>query len=82
MEKFLVSYEHGAGTVWGYVTADVPQEVTAFLPEVDVWDEPPAGLPAELLADIAMLPAIDVDSTNAIDLLLSNYRVMNEALVS
>ena len=82
MEKYLVSYEHGSGTVWGYVAADVPNEVVAFLPEVDVWEEPPLGMSDAYLADIATLPAIPVDATDAIDVLLTNYRVMNAALVS
>ncbi|NND02867.1 MAG: hypothetical protein HKN91_08770 [Acidimicrobiia bacterium] len=82
MDRFLVSYEHGSGTVWGYVAADVPQEVVAFLPEVDVWEEPPLGISQAHLADISTLPAIPVDVTNAIDVLLTNYQVMNAALVS
>ncbi len=82
MDRFLVSYEHGSGTVWGYVAADVPQEVVAFLPEFDVWEEPPAGMPAAYLADIATLPSIPVDAADAIDVLLKNYQVMNAALVS
>ena len=82
MENFLVSYEHGSGTVWGYVTADVPQEIVAFLPEVDVWEELPAGMPTALLEDIAVLPAVPVDAVDAIDALLGNYQVMNAALVS
>ena len=82
MENYLVSYEHGSGTVWGYVSADVPQEVVAFLPEVDVWEEPPAGMPMALLEDVSGLPAVAVDAPNAIDVLLGNYRIMNAALVS
>jgi len=82
MDRFLVSYEHGSGTVWGYVAADVPEEVVAFLPEVDVWEVAPAGLSDLYLADIASLPAIEVDAINAIDVLLTNYQVMNAALVS
>lgn len=82
MENFLVSYEHGSGTVWGYVAADTPQEVVAFLPEVDVWEEPPPGVAASYLADIAVQPAIPVDASDAIDVLLGNYQRTNAALVS
>lgn len=82
METFLVSYEHGSGTIWGYVAADGAHEVVAFLPEVDVWEEPPPGLSAEYLADIATQPTIAVDAANAIDILLGNFRGMNAALVS
>lgn len=82
MENFLVSYEHGSGAVWGYVAAEGAHEVAAFLPEVDVWEEPPAGLPASYLAEIAQQPSIPVDAADAIDVLLNNFRVMNAALVS
>ena len=82
MENFLVSYEHGSGTIWGYVAADGAHEVVAFLPEVDVWEDPPAGLAADYLAAIASQPSIAVDANDAIDILLSNFRGMNAALVS
>ena len=80
MEHFLVSYEYGGGTVWGYVAADGVHEVVAFLPEVDVWDEPPGSLSVEHLAEIASQPAVPVDTTNAIDALLANRRTMNAAV--
>lgn len=82
MENYLVSYEHGSGTIWGYVAADGAHEIVAFLPEVDVWEDPPAGLSAQDLADIAGQPAIAVDAVDAIDILLANFRGMNAALVS
>lgn len=82
METFLVSYEHGSGTVWGYVAADGAHEVVAFLPEVDVWDVPPAGLSAQYLAEIATQPSVPVDARDAIDMLLGNYQAMNAALVA
>lgn len=79
MEHFLVSYEYGSGTVWGYVAAEGAQEVVAFLPEVDVWEHPPASLSVEDLANLAGQPAIAVDSAQALDALLSNFRGMNAA---
>jgi len=79
MENFLVSYEYGSGTVWGYVAAAGAHEVVAFLPEVDVWEEPPPSLSAADLADIAGQPAVAVDAKNAIDVLLGNFRGMNAA---
>ena len=82
MEYFLVSYEYGSGTVWGYVTADGEHEVRAFLPEVDVWDEPPAFVSPVELAAIAEQPAVPVDAKDAIDLLLGNFRGMNAALTA
>lgn len=80
MKHFLVSYEYGSGTVWGYVAADGIHEVAAFLPEVDVWDQPPNSLSVEHLAEIASQPAVPVDTTNAIDALLFNRRAMNAAV--
>jgi len=82
MEKFLVSYEYGSGTVWGFVAADGAHEVVAFLPEVDVWEEPPTWLSADDLAEIAAQPAVAVDAMNAIDVLLLNFQGMNAALVA
>lgn len=82
MESFLVSYEYGSGTIWGYVAADGAHEVAAFLPEVDVWEEPPPGLSTSDLADIALQPSIPVDAMDAIDVLLGNFQGMNAALVS
>ena len=80
MEHFLVSYEYGSGTVWGYVEADGTHEVEAFLPEVDVWDDPPSSLSVEHLAEIASQPPVRVDTRNAIDALLFNRRAMNAAV--
>ena len=80
MEYFLVSYEYGSGTVWGYVAAEGEHEVRAFLPEVDVWEEPPSSISTFELAAIAEQTPVPVDARNAIDLLLGNYRGMSAAL--
>ncbi len=80
MEHFLVSYEYGTGTVWGRVAAAGAHEVVAYLPEVDIWEEPPHGLSSADLAVIARQPAVPVDSRNAIDALLANFQGMNAAL--
>ena len=82
MDTYLVSYEYGSGTIWGYVAADGPQEVAAYIPEVDVWEEPPAWLASFELARLADLPAIAVDAANALDELFGNFRGMNSALAS
>ncbi|MCP3976192.1 MAG: hypothetical protein GY720_17050 [bacterium] len=79
MENFLVGYEYGSGTVWGYVAAETAQEVVAFLPEVDIWEHPPASLSVEDLANLAGQPAIAVNATHALDRLLSNFSGMNAA---
>lgn len=82
MEKYLVSYEYGSGTVWGYVLAAGPQEVLAFLPEVDIWEDPPVWLSSRELAALAAQPTIEVDATDALDALFGNFRGMNSALAS
>lgn len=82
METYLVSYEYGSGTVWGYVMAASPAEVLAFLPEVDVWDDPPAWLTTRELSGLAAQPPIEVDRTNALDSLFGNFRGMNAAFAS
>ena len=82
MDKYLVSYEYGSGTVWGYVAAASAQEVLAFLPEVDVWEEPPGWLTLRELTGLAEQPAIEVDRSNALDALFGNFRGMNAAFAS
>jgi hypothetical protein len=82
METYLVSYEYGSGTVWGYVVAASRHEVLAFIPEVDVWEDPPAWLTPRELAGLAEQPAIEVDKGNALDSLFGNFRGMNAALAS
>lgn len=82
MESYLVSYEYGSGTVWGYVAASSSQEVLAYLPEVDVWDDPPAWLAACELTGLAEQPVIEADAGNALDQLFGNFRGMNAALAS
>jgi hypothetical protein len=82
METYLVSYEYGSGTMWGYVTAASPREVLAFLPEVDVWDHPPAWLTTRELTGLAAQPVVAVDRHNALDFLFGNFRGMNAAFAS
>jgi len=80
MEHYLVSYEYGTGTVWGYVNADGPHEVLAYMPEVDVWEEPPASLDTEDLEIIASRQPIAVDTPNALDALLATSHGLNVAI--
>ena len=82
MDKYLVSYEYGSGTIWGYVKAAGPHEVLAFLPEVDIWENPPGWLSARELAELAAQPAIEVDDIHVIDALFAGFQGMNAALAS
>lgn len=82
METYLVSYEYGSGTVWGYVAASTLQELTAFLPEVDVWEDAPPWLTPRELAGLAALAVIEVDDQTALDALFDNYSEMNAAFAS
>lgn len=82
MDTYLVSYEYGSGTVWGYVAADGPQEVAAYLPEVDIWEDPPGWLTSFDLARLADQPPVAVETADALDELFGNFRGMNSALAS
>ncbi len=52
----------------------------AYLPEVDVWHEPPTWLTAYDLGRLASLPPISVDAGDALDALFANFRGMNAAI--
>jgi hypothetical protein len=82
METYLVSYEYGSGTVWGYVAAASPQELTAYLPELDVWEDPPGWLTTRELDGLAAQPVIEVDDRGALDALFGNFSGMNAAMAS
>ena len=41
MTDHLVAYEYGTGQVWGCIKARSTAEISAVVPEVDVYDAPP-----------------------------------------
>ncbi len=41
MTDHLVAFEYGTGQVWGCVKARSSSEISAMVPEVDVYDAPP-----------------------------------------
>ena len=65
---YLVAFEYGSGTVWGYVTADSEDHIADQLPEVDVYDSPPAWMTVDEVASLRT-EAIPVDTVHAIDAL-------------
>lgn len=44
MTDHLVAYEYGTGRVWGYIRARSSADIEAVVPEVDVYEEPPAWM--------------------------------------
>ena len=44
MDAYLVAFEYGSGTLWGYVSADSEDQIAYELPEVDVYDTPPGWM--------------------------------------
>ena len=41
MTDHLVAYEYGTGQVWGCIRARSTADISAALPELDVYDDPP-----------------------------------------
>ena len=75
---YLVAFEYGSGTVWGYVTADSEQHIETELPEVDVYDSPPAWMTVDEVASLRT-EAIPVGTEHAIDALLDIRRIQGAA---
>jgi len=44
MTDHLVAYEYGTGQVWGCIRARSTAEISVMVPEVDVYDTPPAWM--------------------------------------
>ncbi len=44
MTDHLVAYEYGTGQVWGCIKARSSSEITAVVPEVDVYDVAPSWM--------------------------------------
>ena len=41
MTDHLVAYEYGTGQVWGWIRARSTADISAVVPEVDVYEAPP-----------------------------------------
>lgn len=72
METYLVAFEYGSGTVWGYVTAASAEVLEAGLPEVDVHDTPPAWMTVDEVAHMRMSP-IPLEGPRCLDRLLDQH---------
>ncbi len=70
--QHLVAFEYGSGTVWGYVEAGSPAEVTEFLPEVDVYETAPAWMDEERLGALRQ-EAVPVAADGCLDELVQRY---------
>ena len=73
MDAYLVAFEYGSGTVWGYVRADSEEHVELELPEVDVHGSPPQWMTVDEVAAMRT-EAIPVETPNAIDHLLDQRK--------
>ena len=81
MKTYLVAFEYGSGTVWGYVTAASAEVLQADLPEVDVHDAPPAWMSVDEVAYMRM-SAISLEGPHCLDRLLAQHNVHWLAAVS
>ena len=81
METYLVAFEYGSGTVWGYVTATSAQVLEAELPEVDVQESPPAWMTVDEVALMRMSP-ISLEGPRCLDRLLDQHKAHWLAAVS
>ncbi len=73
MDDYLVAFEYGSGTVWGYVTADSEDHIEYELPEVDVYGSPPGWMTVDEVA-LMRTEAISVETPHAIDALLEQRK--------
>lgn len=81
METYLVAFEYGSGTVWGYVTATSVEALEAELPEVDVQESPPAWMTVDEVVLMRMSP-IPVETPWCLDRLLDQHNAHWLAAVS
>jgi len=72
MQTHLVAFEYGTGAVWGYVNATSRTDIESMIPEVDVFDEPPAWMTEDDLDELRR-HIIDVEQNDALDRLLRKH---------
>ncbi len=69
MNDHLVSYEYGTGAIWGFVRAGSAAEITAAVPELDVYDGAPPWFTSQDLADM-QAGSVDLAAGDVIDRLM------------
>ena len=69
MQTHLVAFEYGTGAVWGYVNATSRTDIESMIPEVDVFDEPPAWMTEDEVDELRR-KAVDVGRNDVLDRLL------------
>ena len=52
MNKFLVRYRRGLGSLWAYVLAESAEQIETKFENIEILDEPPEWFSAELEAAI------------------------------
>ena len=82
MDGFYVAYEYGSGAAWAFVKAETAADVTAELPEVDVYDTPPEWMTIEDLHQVREHASVDIDSKANLDHILEASRRLALAVAS
>lgn len=60
-KEFLVLYDYGQGGLWACIRADTAQQIRDRHPQLQVFEETPSFLSADMLADLQRKPAVDID---------------------
>lgn len=69
MNDHLVAYEYGTGAIWGYVRAGSADEITAAVPELDIYDGAPPWFTDHDLAVLLESP-VDLADGDVLDRLM------------
>lgn len=66
MQAHLVAFEYGTGSVWGYVVAPSPTDIVDHMPEVDIYETPPAWMTNDDIATLRSC-ALSLDRGHGLD---------------
>lgn len=61
-QEFLVLYDYGQGGLWAVIRADTVEQVKSRYPQLRVFEERPAFIGDDLLAEIRHHCTCDVDA--------------------
>ncbi len=74
MDGFFVAYEYGTGAAWAFVKADTAADVTAELPELDVYETPPEWMTIEDLHRVREHAYVELNQQSNLDTILDASR--------
>jgi len=60
-KEFLVLYDYGQGGLWAIIRAETAQRIRDRYPQLQVFEERPSFLCADVLADLQRKPTADID---------------------